>query len=121
MKLILIILIAFLPVLGFSQSVQGNSPGWSNQVSDENSLSAELKIYPNPCKDIKLTVEFVSREISEIRITNITGREVLSKIFSSPENKKEILLTDIPSGIYIVRIKTTDDRQIAKKLMVSKN
>jgi len=121
MKIILLILISVLPILAFSQGLQVNSPGWSNQLSDDSSLSTELKIYPNPCKDSKLTIEFTVREISEIRISNITGKEVFVKIFSNPENQKEISLTDLPNGIYIVRIKTSDNKLVAKKLMVSKN
>jgi hypothetical protein len=107
-------------VQGFSQRLQTNSSGWNNQLSEESSLTMELRVFPNPSTDGKITVELNNQEISEIRLTNITGKEVFLKKFQFAENKKQIHLNDIPSGLYIIKIITPDQKQVVKKLMISK-
>jgi len=119
-KFTLIFIIATLTLSGFSQNISGSSSGLSNINFEENNTSSELKIYPNPCTDNKLTIEFNYQEITEIRLTSITGKEVFLKKFQFAENKKQILLYDIPNGIYIVKITTSDQKMVVKKLMVSK-
>jgi len=119
-KLILILIISTLTLSGFSQNTSGGSSGWNNINFEENNTSSEVRIYPNPCTDSKLTIEFNHQEITEIRLTNITGKEVYLKKFQFAENKKQIQLNDIPNGIYIVKITTSDQNMVVKKLMVSK-
>lgn len=119
-KLILILIISTLTISGFSQNTSGSSSGWNNINFEENNTSSEVRIYPNPCTDSKLTVEFNYQEITEIRLTSITGKEVFLKKFQFAENKKQIQLNDIPNGIYIVKITTSDQKMVVKKLMVSK-
>jgi len=118
--LIVTILISVFAFSGFAQSLKSSSLALSDQIADDNSLS-ELRIYPNPCKDSKITVEFTSKLITEILLINIAGKEVLQKSFAYPENKKQIGLEELPNGIYMVRIKTDDHKLITKKLMISKN
>ncbi len=119
MKIFLFITLIIISVSGFSENLQTNSSGWNNQLLDEN-LASQLKVYPNPCIDGKVTVEFDILEISEIRLTNIAGKEVLLKKFQFAENKKQIQLNDIPNGIYILKITTSDQKMVVKKLMVAK-
>lgn len=120
MRIFLLILLIILSISGFSQNLQGNSFGWNNQLSDASNLASELKVYPNPCIDCKVTIEFNNQEITEIRLTNIAGKEVFLKKFQFAENKKQIQLNEIPNGIYIIRIITSDQKQVVKKLMVTK-
>jgi len=120
MKIFLLFLLIILSASGFSQNLQVNSPGWANQLSDENNMSLELRLYPNPCTDGKVTVELNNQEITEIRLSNITGKEVFLKKFQFAENKKQIQLNDIPNGLYIIRIITSNEKQVVKKLMISK-
>lgn len=112
-KFILVLL-----VIAFSFPVLAQS-SWNNSITEK--AEAELKIYPNPCKNNKVTVDFNSKEISEIRLTNITGKQVLLKKYDFPTRKTQIQLNDIPNGIYLIQIKTTDNKKVVKKLMVSKN
>jgi hypothetical protein len=88
---------------------------------EKTSLSDDIKIYPNPCKQEKITIEFSSKEIVEVRITNIAGKEVLVEKLQIPENKKQIQLNDISNGIYLMRIKTSDDQLIVKKIVIAKD
>lgn len=120
-KIILFIIIFTIHFSGFSQSLSGNNPGSNNLNIEENNTISEVKIYPNPCKNEIVTIEFNNREIKEIRLTNITGKEVFLKKFQFAENKKEIQLNGIPNGLYIISIITSNQKQVMKKLMVARN
>ncbi len=120
-KIILLIIILTIHISGFSQSLAGNSKIWDNSNSEESIINSEVKIYPNPVKGEFVTVEFNKREIKEISLTNITGKEVFLKTYPFSENKKQVQLNDIPNGIYFLKIKTSEDKIVIKKLMVSKN
>ena len=119
-KLLLAIILLVFSLTGFSQSLSSGTTGWSSQLQEEV-ISSELRIYPNPCRENKVTIEFSVKQITEIRLINITGKEVYQKSFPIPENKKQVELTGIPNGIYIIRIKTDDQNLVTKKLMISKN
>lgn len=121
MRIFLLILFITISVQVFAQRLQTNSPGWNNQLTEESSISLELRVYPNPSTDGKVTIELNNLEISEVRLTNITGKEVFLKKFQFAENKKEIQLNDIPNGLYIIRVITSNQKQVMKKLMIAKN
>jgi len=120
-RIILIIIIFIMHFSGFAQS-SSKSNLINNAINfNEESVAIDVKIYPNPCKEEKVTVEFVNREIREVRLTNIIGKEVFLKQYPFSENKKQIELAEIPNGIYLMQIKTTDGKLVVKKLMVSRN
>ena len=114
-KFILVILLFAFSFPAFSQN------GWDNTVTDKEKEELELKLYPNPCKNGKLTIDFQSKEITEIRLTNITGKQVLLKEYKFPTHKTQLQLDDIPNGMYLIQIKSSDNKTLVKKLMVSKN
>ena len=96
-------------------------PAEDLQRTEKEAIAAALKIYPNPARNDRVTVSFQSPDIAEIRFMDITGKEVIKEIYDFPVQKAVVTINEIPNGIYIVQIKTTDNRVIAKKLMVSKN
>jgi len=121
-QVLLIIFILIIQINGYSQESYKVSPGWSNTISVENEKNkAELKIYPNPCKYKKVTLEYNSDLLSEIRLINIIGKEILIKKLETPANLIQLELTDIPNGIYMVQVKTSDNRIVVKKLLVTGN
>lgn len=120
-QFILITLLSTFSVFAFPQNSFSATSNSSASFEIENELTDEVKVYPNPVKQGKLTIEFSEKEITEVRITNIAGKEVLTKIFDFPENKKQIQLTEIPNGIYLMKIKTFDAQQVVKKIIVAKN
>lgn len=114
-KIILVVLLFAFTVPSIAQN------SWDTTISDKDKLEKELKIYPNPCKNSKVTIDFQSNEISEIRLTNITGKQVLLKKYDFLTHKTQLLLHDIPNGIYLIQIKTPKNKTIVKKLLISKN
>jgi hypothetical protein len=62
-----------------------------------------------------------NQELSEIKITNITGKQIYFKKLVIPESKKQIQFENIPNGVYLIQIKTTENKLVAKKLLVASN
>lgn len=120
-QFLLITLLCFFAFQGSSKGFEGYPESWENGLLTKEKEQAELKIYPNPCKSDKLTIEFESKQIKEFRITNIAGKQVIHKKFYYPENKKEVVLNDIQNGIYLIQVKSMDNKTVVKKLIVSKN
>lgn len=114
-KFILVVLLFAFNLSVFAQDT------WDNTISDKEKLESELKLYPNPCKNSKITVDFQSKEITEIRLTNITGKQVLKKKYDFPTHKTQLQLHDIPNGVYLIQVKTSDNKTLVKKLLVSTN
>lgn len=118
-KFLLFILLLFIFSTGVAQQRQGNLAQAATFKTDET--QPVLAIYPNPCKNKKVTIELTNQELSEIRITNITGKEVLFKKINIPVNKIEIELDNFPNGIYLLQAKSTQNKMFVKKLMISSN
>lgn len=81
-------------------------------VLPENSIS----ISPNPSSG-KFTVTSSTQKNSLLEIYSPLGEKILEQIITSSET--EINLTDNPSGIYFVRLKT-DDGTVTRKIVLSK-
>lgn len=90
-------------------------------VKEKEQVESELKLYPNPSKNNKITVELRSKEISEVHFINITGKEVMKEMYDFPVQKGTIQVDQLPNGIYILRIITSDNHILTRKLMVSRN
>lgn len=79
----------------------------------------ELKIYPNPVKSGPVKLEMTNGKILEIHIIDIRGKKILVKKPEQAVPISEISLDEVPDGIYIVRVKTKENKLIVKKLIVS--
>jgi len=112
---LLVIFISFIWIGAFAQT-SGNA-----SLKEKEQIESELKLYPNPSRNNKVTVELQSKEISEIHFINITGKEVMKEMYDFPVQKSTIQINQLPNGVYILRIITSDDHTLTKKLMVSRN
>ena len=117
-KIILALILSAFYFAGISQGSGVEKIAVTNPTA-QNTFS-ELKVYPNPCKQEKVTIESNSNNISEISITNIAGKQVYLKKFITPEHKIQVELSELPNGIYLVKTKTMDEKQVVKKLIVAK-
>jgi len=118
MKYILLVSVIIFLSSSFSST---HATGIEDPVVHNNDKQLELKIYPNPCKTDKLTIDLASKQIAEYQITNIAGKQIQKKKFTYPENKKQIVLENIQNGIYLIRVKSLDNKTVVKKLIVSKH
>jgi len=121
-QFILILSILTFQIATFAQQDVVAVSNVSNNTEIE-SLKAkqDLKVYPNPTKIQKVTLEMPDDQMMEIRLVNIVGKEVLKKNFEFGTNKYQLKFQDIPKGIYLLQVKTMNNRAVVKKLLVSDN
>jgi photosystem II stability/assembly factor-like uncharacterized protein len=109
--------------LSFPSSTEGIAVGSNGTVLKYmwftgmvNSRSSQLRINPNPTKD-KITVELSSidsQQINQYYIYNIHGQCILNQELKNI--KTEIDLSDLTSGIYTIKICTSNDSFVRKIL-----
>lgn len=78
--------------------------------SDFSQNNLEVALYPNPVRDI-LNIE-IENDIQSIEIYNIQGQKVLSS------NQKQINVSDLAIGMYMVRIQDIDNNIATKKIVI---
>ncbi len=101
----------------FSRAADNSFFGDQPALKKDNGI--ELNIYPNPVESRRVTLELKSGEINEIRLIDIAGKEVIARKIISGTPKYQLQLNDVPNGIYFVRIKTSEDQSVVRKLVVT--
>lgn len=84
----------------------------------ENDFNTTVSIFPNPIvRGTNLTVRSTSSEISQIEFYDVLGKRIFtSEVFSL---SKEIDVSSISSGVYMVRIFSNDIKApVVKKLVI---
>lgn len=85
----------------------------------KQTIPSELIIYPNPCKTGLVTIETEYNNIAEIYLISIAGKKVIQRKTENGDSKYQLKIDKIPNGIYFMRIKTSGNKVIVKKLVVS--
>lgn len=86
---------------------------YSNNTLSSSNFSQnnlEVALYPNPVNDV-LNIETVL-DIQSVEIYNIQGQKVLSS------NQKQINVSSLAAGMYMVRIQDTDNNIATKKVVI---
>lgn len=117
-QFILLMIISTLTLTGLANPPVHSSFG-SDTLVKVDEVSSKLKIYPNPCSTGLVTLEMEDHEIAEIKVINIAGKEMLQRKTDFAVNKYQLKLNNIPKGIYFLRVRTTENKVVAKKLIVS--
>lgn len=89
-------------------------------LSTNDSTINAITIYPNPANDI-LHIDLSNNESlssAEISIYDIQGKNVKS-ILENGESVKNIKISDLKSGFYILKIKSKNGEQITEKFIVN--
>jgi len=80
---------------------------------NENESNNQIKVYPNPAKDI-LTIETNSNKEQKIEITSLIGQTVYTTIIN---NKKAIVNTSaFANGVYILKL-SSDNETVVRKFV----
>lgn len=88
--------------------------------SDRN---GQMRIYPNPAKnDINVTHGFDSEINADIRVMDLTGKEVISfkDVQLSPNQVFSIPSNDISNGMYVITINTNFGLSRTERVLVNK-
>jgi hypothetical protein len=113
LHIILFSVIIFLSSAAFP--AYGSGPQNDVKPMDSN----ELKVYPNPAENGRVTLELNNGMISEVRLINIAGKEAATQKMDFETPKYTLELMNVPNGIYFIRVKTTENKVVVKKLVVS--
>jgi hypothetical protein len=74
----------------------------------ENALAKNtLKVYPNPVNDI-LQVQIPSSEFQSLRITDLSGKQVLNRSIQRSSGYETIDVSHLVAGMYIVTVNSSD-------------
>lgn len=72
-----------------------------------------VDVYPNPVRDqLHIDIAGVIKDGAKLELVDVTGRIVLSKTVAV--NKDVISMTDIPSGVYLLRLYNGNDHTVIK-------
>ncbi|WP_118973504.1 T9SS type A sorting domain-containing protein [Taibaiella koreensis] len=87
----------------------------ANSIDELDALRKEIRIYPNPGKDMITVSHNSGLKINQVEIYNLTGQRMMSITVKS--DKQQINISGMAAGIYNVTI-GTDKGKVTKKLEV---
>jgi len=116
-------LISFLLMVAvFCLAVRAESsskPDGSGTMGNEAAFSPlDVKVFPNPVLNKQFTLELSNRYLQEIRITNIVGMQVYYRKFTAPVTKYQVFLDQLPDGIYLLKVSSSENLAKTVKLLV---
>lgn len=80
-------------------------------VSEQDRLA--FNVFPNPAKD-KITISAPNGGLHSIVLTDVTGKQVYAETFDAAGLYKEINLSTLSEGLYIVTLNQTESHKIVK-------
>lgn len=86
-------------------------PAFSNALSVNDVFLQDLKIYPNPVEDV-VHISVQNNTIEQLTVIDGNGRVILEK----NDKVDQINLSQLPSGLYLLQIKT-EKGSISKKII----
>ena len=87
----------------------------SQNIKTGNNI-AGFQAYPNPVRNGRLTIATSGLGEKEVTIFNVLGKQVFRQKFKG--NKKLLDLSDINSGIYIMKVLEEEKNTVTKKLII---
>nr|MCH9661731.1 T9SS type A sorting domain-containing protein [Bacteroidota bacterium] len=84
--------------------------------SVEEIVPNTLSLFPNPVEDL-FTVQLLSDTLSEVEVLDISGKKVIGERWSGDRSTETINAASLPSGVYFVRIKGSNNQIHRTKLI----
>ena len=81
-----------------------------NDLAEVDSNDSQITIYPNPAKE-QIMIEGISPD--EIKILNTLGQHI-----KTIYNTNEIHVSDLPDGLYLLRISDHKGKTVKKRFIV---
>jgi len=77
-----------------------------------------VTVYPNPTKDL-FYIDVPANNLNwTVSIVNTIGQEVLKSSLSSIENRLQVEANSFHSGIYLVKLKSENGKEVTRKIVV---
>lgn len=84
-------------------------------ASNDDFIAANVKVYPNPAKNIINVQSLVSSTELNVNIYNLLGREVLNANINSTDS---IDISALSQGVYLLKLSDEDGASFTRKLIV---
>jgi hypothetical protein len=95
--------------------------GTVTQLEDKKTNDINLGIYPNPAQDmVYITIGQDAERLRSAQVYDVAGRLLKTIDHETSDNTLQISITDLPNGVYIVRLLTNEGLYMDKKLIVSR-
>ena len=88
----------------------------ASTLSAEDFELSSLSIWPIPARDV-LHITSSENNLSEYTIYDVNGRTIMSKAFTA-SNKEDLNISEIPSGIYFLKITSNTQQTLVKKIVI---
>jgi hypothetical protein len=85
-------------------------------IANTGTVKDAISVYPNPATDYISINQNSSSTLIEIKILDLTGREIGNRPVQKGENNIRISVSDFPSGVYLISF-TTDQGTKVRKLI----
>ncbi len=90
-------------------------------ITNTNFQNSNIGLYPQPAKDlVTVSFNYYFEKNIEVRIVDITGKEIEKRILEVVNEKTQFPLTNLTNGIYFLQLKNNSGNIVVKKLVVSK-
>lgn len=100
--------------ISFQASAQESKGGFGNGKKQEQPSIEGLTIYPNPTNTGKIYISSKSTADKKVEIFDVLGKKVLETVTST----KEVNVSALSSGVYIIKIKE-GDASATRKLIIN--
>lgn len=75
---------------------------------DESSINQAIRVYPIPATE-QLSVEVTNGTLHKFKLTDLSGKQIQSKKFNSPQEVTSISVSELKSGVYLIYLETTNE------------
>jgi hypothetical protein len=89
-----------------------NSDGISKQAREDY-----FSISPNPVTHSQFVVQ-TTRPVVSVEVVSIVGQTVYSRNYASRQEDALVLMNNLPTGVYFVKVKFTDNQVVTKKIIL---
>jgi hypothetical protein len=88
-------------------------PGLVGSIITSVESNDKFEWYPNPSEDL-LMIPITHTDFAMVDILTTTGQRLLQVSFENPSNTLEVNVSEVPSGLHIVRVQTSQKTEVKK-------
>ncbi len=91
-----------------------DAPSIVETPNNSRIVGGDINVFPNPAKNI-VNIDLKNLEVEQLRILNTSGQVLLQK--ATRNSTEQVNISDLPSGLYMISIITTDQEVITKQFV----
>ena len=76
-----------------------------------------VAISPNPVTNYQFTVQ-ADQIVKSVEVVSVVGQSVYFRDFTSRSREEKVMLSDLPGGIYLVKVTFGDNQSVTRKIII---